>query len=72
LNGDAMPVEMKPWWQSKTIAFNVASIAALFLASKGIPVEPELIAGVLLNLGSIVGRILARKKIAPVNVKGAW
>ena len=56
-------VPVKPWWQSKTIWANVAAIAAVFAASKGIPVEPEMIAAILMNIASMVGRAVANKKI---------
>ena len=67
-----MAATEKQWWQSKTIAANLAAIVAIFLGSKGIPVSPEMIAAVLLNIGSIVGRAVAKKTIAPVGIKGKW
>lgn len=58
-----MSVQVKPWWQSKTIWASIASIIAVVAGSKGVPVDPEMIAAILLNIVAVFGRVTADKKI---------
>ena len=53
----------KQWWKSKTIAANIGAIVAIALAAKGIPTDPALVTGVILNIASVVGRLVAKQKL---------
>lgn len=56
-------VPTKPWYESKTIWASVASIIAVVAGSKGVPVDPEMIAAILFNVVAVVGRVTANRKI---------
>ena len=57
----AVPVDgAVPWWLSKTIVVNVASIIAVIAAKYGLDLDAEVLFVILVNVATIIFRITGK------------